>query len=39
MTKKVGVAKNGCGDFFKNGDKSSCVSMALKSHLQFSDIN
>ena len=30
MTKKVGLAKNGCGDFFKNGDKSSCVSMALK---------
>ena len=30
MTTKVGVAKNGCGDFFKNGDKSSCVSMALK---------
>ena len=29
MTKKVGVAKNGCGDFFKNGDKSSCVYMAL----------
>ena len=30
MTKKVGVAKNGCGDFFKNGEKASCVSMALK---------
>ena len=30
MTKKVGVAKKGCGEFFKNGVKSSCVSMALR---------
>ena len=30
MTKKVGVAKNRCGDFYKNGEKSTSVSMALK---------
>ena len=30
MTNKMGVAKNGRGDFFKNGDKPNCVSKALK---------